>query len=216
MQTREVHVYVFDTLADWEVGHAIAQINSRDYQKRPGRYRIRTVGPTRDPVTTIGGMRILPDMPLAELRPEQSAMFILPGGTSWEHGGEAAAIDKVQQLRAAEVPIAAICGATGALARAGMLDHCAHTSNARAYLEPQPGYRGADHYRDNELAVSDRGLITASSMAPLEFARQIFLMLDLYTPQVLGAWYGLHATGEGRFYHELMQADAAQRKRDVT
>src|ERR1700753_3163030 len=122
MHTREVHVYVFDTLADWEVGYAIAQINSPDYQKRPGRYRVRTVGPSRDPITTAGAMRIWPDMPLAALRPEQSAMLILPGGSSWERGGEAAAIDKAQQLRAAEGPIAGVCGGTGALARAGVLN----------------------------------------------------------------------------------------------
>jgi hypothetical protein len=32
MQTRDVHVYVFDTMADWEVGHAIGSINTPDYQ----------------------------------------------------------------------------------------------------------------------------------------------------------------------------------------
>ena len=39
-----VHMAVYDTLADWEVGHATAHINGDDWQREPGRYRVRTVG----------------------------------------------------------------------------------------------------------------------------------------------------------------------------
>src|SRR5262245_40752008 len=69
MQTRDVHVYVFDTMADWEVGHAIGYINTPDYQKQPGRYRVRSVGRTRESVVTTGGLRITPELILAELKP---------------------------------------------------------------------------------------------------------------------------------------------------
>jgi hypothetical protein len=39
-----VHLFVFDTLADWETGYAIAGINNSDAQANPGRYQIKTVG----------------------------------------------------------------------------------------------------------------------------------------------------------------------------
>jgi hypothetical protein len=48
-----VHLFVFDTLADWETGYAIAGINNPDAQTNPGRYQIKTVGLTTEPVTTI-------------------------------------------------------------------------------------------------------------------------------------------------------------------
>jgi hypothetical protein len=79
MKTSTVHVAVFDTLADWEIGYATAQIRCHQWQREPGRYSITTVGATRAPVTTMGGMRIIPDIAVEELRPQDSAMLILAG-----------------------------------------------------------------------------------------------------------------------------------------
>lgn len=48
------YVYVLDTLADWELGHLIAELNSGQYFKRRGeRISVKTVGLTKDPVTTM-------------------------------------------------------------------------------------------------------------------------------------------------------------------
>ena len=76
--------------------------------------------------------------------------------------------------------MAAICGATAGLARGGLLDDRRHTSNAREYLAAT-GYGGGALYQD-EPAVTDGDLITAASMAPLEFAHHIFRRLDLTPP----------------------------------
>jgi putative intracellular protease/amidase len=211
MQTRNVHVYVFDTLADWEVGHAIGYINTAEYQAQPGRYRTRSVGPTRAPVTTIGGLKVTPDLALADVSPEDSAMLILPGGASWDRGGNAEAVELAKKFLAAGVPVAAICGATGGLARAGVLDDRAHTSNALQYLEYQPGYRGAASYRE-ERAVRDKGLITAGSTAAVAFARAIFETLEMYEKKVLDAWYGLFSTGDPKYFFALMQATQPQQR----
>jgi hypothetical protein len=40
-------------------------------------------------------------------------------------------------------------------------------------------------------------------MKSLEFAREIFLRLDLYDAKVLEAWYGLFKTGDPKYYAEL-------------
>ncbi|HKU37209.1 MAG TPA: type 1 glutamine amidotransferase family protein [Polyangiales bacterium] len=206
MQTRDVHVYLPELMADWEVGHAIGYINQAEYQTQPGRYRVRSVGLTRTPVRTLGGLQITPDGLLSDIEPASSAMLILPGGASWETGDDnRPAVDKARQLLAAGVPVAAICGATGGLARGGVLDERAHTSNAKVYLEQQPNYGGAANYRE-ERCVRDRGLITAGSTAPVEFARGIFEALELYRRPVLDAWYGLFSTGEAKYFYALMQA----------
>src|SRR5215831_7161456 len=83
MDTTPVHVAVFDTFADWEIGYATAHIRHDHWQRQPGRYSIVTVGPARGPVTTMGGLCIMPDIGLDELRPEDSAMLILAGGDRW-------------------------------------------------------------------------------------------------------------------------------------
>jgi hypothetical protein len=78
MEEQIVSLFVFNTLAGWEIGFAIAGINNPAFQKHPGRYRVQTAGLTAEPVMTIGGLKILPDMTLNELQP--GAMLILPGG----------------------------------------------------------------------------------------------------------------------------------------
>ena len=192
----------FDTLADWEPGFAIAGINNPAWQAQPGRFQVKTVGETREPVTTIGGLTILPDITLAELEPARSALLILPGG-NWSEGKNLAAIEKARQFLAAGVPVAAICGATEGLARAGMLDTIQHTSNAPEYLQAT-NYQGAAHYQP-QRAVTAGNLITAGAASPIEFAYQIFKKLEVYDTQTLEAWYGLYTTGDPAYFFKMAQ-----------
>jgi putative intracellular protease/amidase len=203
MEARTVHLIVLDTMADWEPALAIAGIGNPEFQKNPGAYRVKTVGPTRDPVRTMGGVTIVPEMALDELRPEESAMLIVPGGGVWDQGGEPAAVEKARAFLDAGVPVAAICGATGGLARAGVLAGRRHTSNARQYLAYYaPEYGGEALYSD-EPAVLDGDLITAGGVFPVDFARKIFERLELYDPPVLDAWYRLYKHGDMAAFFEL-------------
>jgi putative intracellular protease/amidase len=196
-----IHLFVFNSLADWEPGFVVAGINNPDGQKAPGRYQVRTVAVTPDAITTIGGIRVLPDVVLDQLSPDDSAMLVLPGGESWDQGGNGEAVEKAKKFLAAGVPIAAICGATAGLARGGILDTRKHTSNAPEYLAAT-GYRGSHLYQTADV-VSDQNVVTASAMKSLEFAREIFKRLDLYEDKVLEAWYGLFKTGDPKYYAAL-------------
>ena len=203
MTEETVHCYVFDTLADWEHGFAVAGIHNTQFHRVPNRWRVRTVAPHADPIVTSGGVRIVPDMTLDELSPSDSRMLILPGGDTWDEGGNLEAVEKAREFLDAGVPVAAICGATAGLARGGLLDERRHTSNAREYIAAT-GYRGGALYQD-EPAVTDGDLITAASMAPLQFAYHIYKRLDLYAPDVLEAWYGLFSTRKPEYFAELLR-----------
>jgi putative intracellular protease/amidase len=206
METQQtVYLFVLDGLADWEPGFAVAGINQPAYQTNPGRYRVRTVGATRESVRTMGGVAILPDVALSELTANGCAMLILPGSFAWEQGEHAAVVEKAGELLGAGVPLAAICGATAGLAGRGILDDREHTSNAREYLAAIPGYAGQERYVD-EPAVRAGDLITASATAPVDFARLIFERLELYAPPVLDAWYKLYKGGDASAFYALAQA----------
>lgn len=200
-----VHLAVYDQLADWETGHAVAHIRSGQWQREPGRYDVVTVGPTGAPVTTMGGLTLLPDISLAQLKPSTSAMLILPGSSSWDTEPESlsAFASAAGIFLDAGVPVAAICGATAGLAREGLLDHRDHTSAAPEYLIAT-GYAGTRRYR-YELAVTDGDLITAGPTAPIEFAREIFTALDLCSPRTLAAWYRLHTEHDPDAYAALLE-----------
>ena len=203
MSGRDVHLFVFDAMADWEAAFAIAGINNPQFQREPGRYRVVAAGLTREPIATMGGMRILPETTLSEIDPDRSAMLILPGGDGWEPRGNAEAIELARVFFVESIPVAAICGATLALARAGMLDDFHHTSNSREYLASS-GYRGGSFYCDVP-AITDENVITASGIAPVEFSREIFRTLGLYSREALDAWYALFRFGDTSRYSDLME-----------
>lgn len=164
---------------------------------------MRTVGVSIEPVTSMGGVTVLPDMMLSELAPEHSAMLILSGGGGWDDEQHPEVIEKARQFLAADVPVAAICGATAGLALAGILDERKHTSNAREYLAAT-NYQGAALYQD-QPAFTDGNVITASAMASLDFAYHIFQKLDLYEEKKLEAWYGLYKTGDPAYFFQLRE-----------
>jgi putative intracellular protease/amidase len=207
MSQQIVHVGIYDGFADWEMGYVMARVNDDLWHKEPGRYAVRTVGETLDPIVTTGGLRLTPDLTLAGLSPADSAMLILPGSATWDSGANVAMADMAAKFLAAGVPVAAICGATFGLANAGLLDDRPHTSSALEYLQFAPGYKGAAHYRD-ERAVIDGDLITGGAADVLEFTRLVLLRLGVFTDEVLEAWYQLNVTGDAKWYGQIVAATA--------
>jgi putative intracellular protease/amidase len=129
---------------------------------------------------------------------------VLAGGDRWDQDSMAGFRAAARRFLAARVPVAAICGATYGLAMEGLLDDRAHTSNAAEYLTFS-GYAGSKHYVA-EPAVTDEDLITASAVAPVHFAREIFARLGLYEPDVAASWFKLYGEHDPAGYYELMSA----------
>lgn len=199
------YLYVFDTMADWEIGYLSAELNSRRYFKKEATgYTIRTVGLTKEPIVTMGGVHITPDIALEACTPDNAGIMILPGGDTWLEPIHVPMMEKVKEFLHADVLVAAICGATVGLARAGLLDDRKHTSNDPGYMKAvSPGYTGEASYL-HEPAVTDGKLITASGVAPLEFTREVLKELDVFSSQTLEAWYKLYLTHDAKYFYALM------------
>ncbi|MEU8679044.1 DJ-1/PfpI family protein [Streptomyces sp. NPDC048560] len=195
MTRKTVHLAVYDTFADWETGHTTAHLTQNGYT-------VRTVGLTTAPVTTMGGMRVQPDLALDELRPEDSALLVLTGASLWDTGDELAPFARAARtFLDAEVPVAAICGATAGLAREGLLDDRAHTSAVSFYLAGT-GYAGGARYVEAD-AVTDGRLVTAGPTEPVALAREVFGLLGVYDAKKLDAWYRLFHDSDASAYEVL-------------
>nr|WP_321496119.1 type 1 glutamine amidotransferase family protein [uncultured Methanolobus sp.] len=204
------YLYVLDTMADWEPGFLVAELNTgRYFRKDAEKYTVKTVGLTKDPkepVVTMGGVSIVPDISIDELTTDYAGVLILPGGDTWLEPIHDPLIGKVKEFLEAGIPVAAICGATMGLAKAGLLDNRAHTSNDLGFLKSVcPNYTGEAFYR-NEPAVTGDNVITANGVAPLEFAREVLRELDVFSPKTLEAWYGLYTTHEAQYFYALMES----------
>ena len=201
MPNRTAHVALYAGFADCEVGHVLAESHT-------GRFTgisldVVTVAESLEPTTTMGGLQTMPDMLLGDLDPADSDVLVLPGANLWDAGGGEAFAAAAGRFLDAGVPVAAICGATAGLARAGLLDERDHTSASAEYLAAT-GYAGGDRYLD-ERAVLDGDLITAGPQSPVQFARATLKRLGLAPERTLDAYEALFDRGDLAAFPVLMQ-----------
>lgn len=201
-----VYVYALDTMADWEIGYVTAELNSgRFFKKDAPDISVKTVGLSREPLKTMGGLTIIPDCVVAEVAVNDESVLLLPGGNTWDDPKHRPIIERAAELLCVGATVCAICGATAALANAGLLDHRHHTSNGVGFLDMFcPDYKGQNCYVDKP-SVSDGNLITASGTGALMWTKQIIEHLGVFRPDTLEAWYAYFSTGEAQHFFTLMQ-----------
>jgi putative intracellular protease/amidase len=205
MDKRTAHLALYDGLAEMEVGHLLAELHTGRFTGT--RFELVTVAESREPITSMGGVRMLPDALLADLEPTDTDLLVLPGAEMWDAGGGEGFAAAAARFLDAGVPVAAICGATAGLARAGLLDTRNHTSAGADYLAAT-GYAGGELYVD-ERAVVDGDLITAGPQSPVQFARATLERLGLASERTLEAYEALFHRGDQAAFPVLMQTQQA-------
>lgn len=203
---KTVYLYVFDTMADWEVAYLTAEIRSRRYfRKDRETLNIITISNTMSPITTMGGLRIMPDIPVDEFNRDDAAALVLPGGDTWMDQIHDEILSVAERCLNNNHIVAAICGATFGLARTGLLEKRYHTSNNLEYLKIVcPNYQGENFHKE-EPAVTAENLITASGIAPIDFTVHVLRKLDVFQAEVLDSWEQLYKTYDAKYFLEIMR-----------
>ncbi len=185
----KVYVFLFNGFSDWEISYLTPEINKR----KPS--ELVYISKDGNPVSSMGGLQVVPSTSLRDLNPDDIGMLILPGGTAWEKGENKEIEDLTLELFKSEKPIAAICAATTFLGQLGLLNDLKHTSNDLNYLKAMaPNYNG-DKNHQSTLAETDKNIITANGIAPIEFAKEIFKKIELKTEEELEKWFQLFKNG---------------------
>lgn len=202
-----VYVYVLDTLADWEIGLITSELNSkRFFRKDATEVLVKTVGSSKDAVKTMGGLTVVPDCVISDIIMDDKSVLILPGADTWNDAKNYDIIKTAVNLLDKGGTVGALCGATVALAKSGILDNRVHTSNGKGFLKMFcPKYKGTSFYVDSP-AVTDKNLITASCTGGLDFAKCLIQKLDVFKPKTLNAWYEYFSTGKTNYFYELMES----------
>ncbi len=184
-----VYVLLHNGYADWEAASALAEL------RRTFGFLVRAIGLTHDPIVSMGGLQVTPDLSLQQFAPESAAILILPGGDFWTQAEIPEVSNALRSMIELDRPVAAICAATLAVAHCGLLNERLHTSNGRNFI-PQhiSNFRGGDFYRALP-AVSDRLVITANGLAPFAFAAQIFRALAPEREPDIKLYENLYARG---------------------
>ena len=202
-----VYLYLPETLADWEIGHITAELRSKRFFRADApQVTLRTVGLTAESVLTMGGLRVVPDGTIDEIPITSETVLLLPGANTWNDPKHGTAVALAARLLGVGGTVCAICGATVALANAGLLDQRPHTSNGAGFLDAFcPSYKGQPFFVDAPSG-SDGSLITAGATGALMWTKQILERLDVFSPDTLRAWYDYFSTGEAQSFFTLMQS----------
>lgn len=180
---KHIAFIVIDSFADWEHAHLSAAVRTHF----DGTTSFHTPG--GKPVTSMGGMTIDPGNALEDLKPENYDALVVIGSDGWVSETPPDVSATLQAADEAGKVVGAICAATVAAERAGLLASRRHTSNGLDFMRHYArDYRAWDLYVDTPTAVRDGNLITAPGSAPVTF-----------TIEVLSALHPKHVDGLAEF-----------------
>lgn len=183
MKSKDVLLLLTDDWADWEAAHAIAEVNSVP------EYTVKTIAVDKSPKVSIGGLRTEIDFSIKEYTDlSHLAMVILPGGFSWHQKRYNEIAVFIDSVMTADIPIAAICGATVFLGSHGFLDKVRHTGDSRDFFKEFKDYQGELLFVEAQV-VRDGNVITANETAAVEFAYEIYKLLEIDTLDAIEDWY---------------------------
>ena len=191
---KKVAIVLTPGFADWEYA-LIAGVGGPFYE-----LEVAFFAPQAGTLRSPGGLTVEVEKSVAELADWRPEVLVVVGGTLWEteRAPDIRALLNEQSQRGAT--LAGICGGTLALARAGLLNGRAHTSNAAEFLTGNvEGYSGQRHYVASAAAVVDDRVITAPGSAPVSFTTAVFRAagLDEETLCQFGAMLAAeHTVGE--------------------
>lgn len=205
--TLPLMIYLPNGFADWEGAFLTAEW-------RQTGCTLLYVTEDGKPVTSIGGLKAQPDRALDEVKPSDICGLVLIGSDDWPDATKnKSVLAFAKQVHAAAKPVAAICAATVALARTGLMDTHKHTSNSLGSLkEMVPDYKGEKSYQDLN-AVCDGNIITAPGVAPLDFAVEVLRHFHIFSEEYLKCWYDMNKNQTAppkEFWQELMRVMEAE------
>lgn len=165
----KVAVFLTDGFADWEyalIGGAGGPFYGLD---------VRYFSAATGQLSSQGGLSVNVTKSSADLLVWRADVVAVIGGAIWETDAAPDISKLLHVLRNDGAVVGAICGATLAFARAGLLNDRDHTSNDPDFLAQNVGdYTGAAHYKTSPSAVTSDGVITAPGTAPVSFAAAVF------------------------------------------
>ena len=185
-----VLILLSEPFADWEAAYICPELNKLED------YEIKTVSLSKAPVTSMGGLKIVPDYDISDIPEDINIkLLLIPGGLGWDNAEYKKYCGIIRHCLENNILTAAICNGVTFLADNGFLDSRRHTGNTVEYLKQNaPGYKGDKEYVESQSLIYEN-LITANGSAAVEFSRDILKKLNILPPEKLEFWYNMFKKG---------------------
>lgn len=196
MASNEILYILLPDFASHEMVYLMEAISSDEQQlKSNPRYVNKIVAPTMEPVTAIGGFRVLPDYSFGYI-PDDYAALILIGGYGWLTPAADIVTPIVRKALDKGITVGAICNGASFMAKCGFLNNVKHTGNGLDQLKMWGGdnYTNSDGYIHKQ-AVSDGKIVTANGSGVLEFTKELLSLLENDTPERIEMYYQFNKQG---------------------
>lgn len=201
----EVLYLLLNDYADHESVFLAEAISNDSIAKRKHpKYINKVVAPTMDPVCSCSGFRIIPDYSFKTM-PDDYAALVLIGGYGWQNDDMSSkVVPIVQEAFNKGIVVGAICNAASFMAKYGFLNEVKHTGNGLDQLKLWGGenYTNEQGYV-NAQAVSDSRIVTANGSAPLEFAKEVLLLLENEPAEAIEMWYQFFKQGYVQIINQM-------------
>ena len=186
---KKILYVILEQWADWELAYVSSAVNMLG----GGAFENKTVSLAKNAVTSIGGIRCLPDYD-AQGVPSDYDALILIGGMSWRTESALQLKPLIDSCVKSGKVLGAICDACRFLASVGALNGASHTANDLNELKQHPAYTNERGFVPRQ-AVSDKNIVTANGTAALEFAQEILRALSVAPEAQIKGWYDFHKLG---------------------
>lgn len=182
-------IVILDQFADWEPAFLSSALNN---ELNAG-YRVLFASTDLAPKTSIGGMKTLPDITLAQVPKDAEAVVFIGADGSWRRE-QPEAESLARNFHQRQKVVAAICDAARWLAGTGLLNGVKHTGNSLDSLQQMPGYTNPGGYL-REDAVLDGKIVTANGNAPLAFAASVLRALQAAPEENIQEYVDFYSLG---------------------
>lgn len=192
----EILYVLLPDFASHEMVYLMEAISSDERELLPDpKYVNKIVAPDKEPITAIGGFRVIPDYSFDDM-PDDYAALILIGGYGWLTPVAVALVPIIRKALTAGKIVGAICNGASFMAKCGFLNGVKHTGNGIDQLR----LWGGDNYTNpagyvHRQAVSDGGIVTANGSGVLEFTKELLLLLGNDTPERIEMYYQFNRRG---------------------
>lgn len=186
---KKILYVILEQWADWELAYISSAVNMLG----GGKFENKTVSLTNAAVTSIGGVKCLPDCDLSSVPSDYDALILI-GGMSWRNENAMQVKPLIDDCIKNGRVLGAICDACRFLGSVGALNGAKHTANDLNELKPYSSYTNEQGFLHRQ-AVSDNKVITANGTAALEFAQEVLKALSVASDGQIKDWYDFHKLG---------------------
>lgn len=194
--SNEILYVLLPDFASHEMVYLMEAISSDEQQlKQNPKYVNKIVATSMEPVTAIGGFRLLPDYSFEDM-PDDYAALVLIGGYGWLTPVADKVAPIVRKALDKGIIVGAICNGASFMAKHGFLNGVKHTGNGLDQLKLWGGkiYTNSEGYV-HQQAVSDGGIVSANGSGVLEFTKEMLLLLENDTPESVEMYYQFNKHG---------------------